>query len=577
MSQKIKVFIVGIIVFVVMGIVGFFFIKDMLKPNEETMDLTDYYSEQIGSTLGDEQAVLILQSEVQSTPLLFRDGEAYLDYNMVAELFNERFYWDSNEKILLYTLPDGTVEVLPDQTSYKYKDEVIEFEKTILFNEGDDVKIAASFVEKYSYIEVECFENPNRVIIKNDWEELVATVNEDTQLRTLGSNKGKVLRELKKGDELIYIMKDNTDVSKGYVRAITQDGILGYVKEKHMSNSEYRDEKPEDNSQVEYTHVLKDYEINLTWNMVTNQTANQMVGQLLDSAPGVNTISPTWFSIADTDGGINTSLASHDYVKTVHDRGVEVWALIDDFTPDVSIKEILTHTTSRRNLTNNIMSAIKEYKLDGINIDFEYIKESFAKDYIQFIRELSVECRKEQVVLSIDSYVPIYSQFYNRAEQANVADYVIIMAYDEHDSNSTKSGSVASISWIKSAIDDTLEQISDPKQLVIAIPFYDRLWEEEYNADGSTTLISHKDLTMKESKNVLAENEATIKWDDETKQHYAEYKKGTHIFKMWLEDEKSVEEKVKLINQAEIGGIASWRLGQETSDVWPVINKYINK
>ena len=246
-------------------------------------------------------------------------------------------------------------------------------------------------------------------------------------------------------------------------------------------------------------------------------------------------------------------------------------------TPDVSIKDILTHTTSRRSLTKNLMELVKEYNLDGINIDFEYIKESFAKDYIQFIREISVECRKEQVVLSVDSYVPIYSKFYNRTVQGQVADYVIIMAYDEHDSNSMTSGSVASISWTQAAIDQTKEQVEDSKKIIIGIPFYDRLWEEEGGSDGNTVLLSHKDLTMKESINVISDNGASVKWDEQTKQNYVEYTKGTHVFKMWLEDARSIEEKVKLISQAGVGGIASWRLGQETSDVWPVINNYINK
>lgn len=577
MSQKIKVFIVGFIVITIAAVAGFFMVKNMFKPNTEVMELDEYYKSQTGAQLSDSTAVLILENEIQSTLLTYEDGEVYIDLDMVTELFNEGFYWDYNEKVLLYTLPDETIEVYPGKTQYLIGDKENEFEHIIVKNEGDSVKLALSFVEQYSDIKSEFYENPNRVVLNYKWDEdkLVATVEKDTQLRYSGSSKGEILKELKKGDELNYIMSDNTDVSKGYVRVATKDGVLGYVKSGDMSDTRYVTVESEFEKPV-YTSIHKDYDINLTWNMVTNQDANAMMPDLLKNAPGVNTISPTWFAISDTDGSIS-SIASHDYVDKAHEMGVEVWAAVNDFTPDVSIKDILTHTTSRRSLTKNLMELVKEYNLDGINIDFEYIKESFAKDYIQFIREISVECRKEQVVLSVDSYVPVYSKFYNRTVQGQVADYVIIMAYDEHDSNSMTSGSVASISWTQAAIDQTKEQVEDSKKIIIGIPFYDRLWEEEGGSDGNTVLLSHKDLTMKESINVISDNGASVKWDEQTKQNYVEYTKGTHVFKMWLEDAKSIEEKVKLISQAGVGGIASWRLGQETSDVWPVINNYINK
>lgn len=577
MSQKIKVFIIGLFVLIIAAAAGCWFIMDMFKANDEVLGLEEYYSQTMGMELKEDEAVLILQDKIQSEPVTYKDGEIYLNLDMVKELFNERFYWDYNENIFLYTLPGETIEIHPDETSYKVGGETVECNHAIVYCENEDVKILLSFVETYSDIDSVFYANPNRVVIRYIWgeDELVSDVKKDTQLRYEGSSKGMILKELSVGDEVTYIMEDNTDVSKGYVRVMTADGVIGYVKQSDMNESFYENIQSDFEEPV-YENISKDYEINLTWNMVTNQTANEMMPDLLDAAQGVNTISPTWFEISDTEGNI-ASLADHDYVKAAHDRNVEVWALVDDFTPDVSVKEILTHTTARRNLVNNLISKAKEYDLDGLNIDFEYIKESFADDYIQFLRELSVECRKEKIVLSVDSYVPLYSQFYNRAEQGRIADYVIIMAYDEHDSNSAQSGSVSSISWVQMAIDQTLEQVEDKSKVIIGIPFYDRLWEEGTGSDGSTVLVSHRDLTMKESQSIISENSAFVSWDEETKQNYVEYTSGGHVFKMWVEDAKSIEEKMKVISEAEVGGIASWRLGQETNDIWSVINSYINK
>lgn len=567
MNQKVKVAIFGAIIFIVLGVAAVLMVMNVLKPSSEVMDLASYYG-----NVSSDNAVLILEDSIQDERVVYRDGEVYLKYDMVCSELNKRFYWDANEKILIYTLPEDIIEVKPDSKSYSVNGKEEEFGKKILVETEGYIWVALSFVEKYSNIKSKVFSDPHRVVITNKWDEdiLTATVKQDTQLRYEGSSKGSVLKEMSVGDKVRFIMEDNTSLSKGYVKVMSEDGIIGYIKDTHLNESAY-EKQVSDFKEPEYTSVKREYPINLTWNMVSNETANSMVGELLDNSSGVNTISPTWFSLADTEGNIN-SLASHTYVQEVHNRGIEVWALIDDFTTDVNVKDVLTRTTSRRNLINNLMEKVKEYEIDGINVDFESIKSDFAVDYIQFIRELSIQCRKENIVLSVDSYVPMpYSKFYNRTEQGIVADYVIIMAYDEYYAGSATSGSVASISWVETAVNATMEQVEDKSKIVIAIPFYSRLWEEQMNSDGSTTVISSKAIVMTEINSLLAENGAVSSWDDETKQEYAEYTKNGHLYKIWVENERSLEAKLNVIKQAKLGGVASWRLGFEPKTVWPLI------
>lgn len=573
MNQKIKVYIVGTIVIAIVIAIGAFSIKGMFKANDEVMSLDEYYKGVVGKEISNDKAVFIMDNEIKEEVLDIVEGEVYIDYEL-AYSFNQRFYWDELEKIFVFTMPNDMIEVKPNETSYKFNDEIKESDRPIVIESGDNIKVLLSFVDENSEIISKVYTNPNRVVITSVWDEkLVADVKEDTQLRVGGSSKDKILTELKKGQKLTYIMEDNVEIQKGYIRVATEDGIVGFVKQSCMEESNYVTDE-NDYQEPTYTSVVRDHKINLTWNMVTNMDGNYMMEDLLDSTQGgVNVICPTWFSIADEEGGI-TSLASKDYVDRAHAKGIEVWGLIDDFTPDVKIKEILSHTSSRRQLIANIVDAIDEYDMDGINIDFEYVREGFAKSYIQFIRELSIECRERQKVLSIDSGMPMYSKYYDRKEQGIVADYVVIMAYDEYSTVSKVSGSVASISWTKEAIKETKELVADEK-ILIGIPFYDRLFEEDSAVDMDEPVVAHKDLTMRSTVDLIEEKGVTPKWDDEAKQNYIEYNEGGHVFKLWIEDAKSIEEKMKVIEQAGVAGVASWRLGQETSDVWPVINSYI--
>ena len=293
---------------------------------------------------------------------------------------------------------------------------------------------------------------------------------------------------------------------------------------------------------------------------------------LLANTKAINTISPTWFALSDNEGNF-TSLADKSYVDFMHQRGIEVWALIDNFTgrigeEAVNTKEVLSSTTKRTNLIQNLMGQVLANGIDGINVDFEQVPREAGADYIQFLRELSVACRLNQIVLSVDNYVPTeYTAYYNRKEQGIIADYIIIMGYDEHYSGS-EIGSIASINYVEGGIKDTLNEV--PKEKVInAIPFYTGIWATE---SGTTTLDK---VSMSYAEKFMTEKGGTADWDEVTCQNFTTFQSENTTYQIWLEDEASIQTKLNVMKNYDIAGVAGWRLGLEKPEIWDLVANYL--
>ena len=256
--------------------------------------------------------------------------------------------------------------------------------------------------------------------------------------------------------------------------------------------------------------------------------------------------------------------------------------------PDTT--EVLTYTSRRENLINNLISAAIQYNLDGINVDFESLDPAVGDSYIQFIRELSLKCANNGIVLSVDNYPPTaYTAFYNRAEQAVFADYVILMGYDEHYVGSEEAGSVASIGFVRQGVADTLQDVP-ADQLILGMPFYTRVWSETpvsedgaaisdtENTSDSYTLfeLDCYSASMNETQNLISANGAIPVWSDTDGQYYVEYINGGVTYKIWVEDSASLEEKLKVLQENQLAGGAFWKLTLEDPTVWDTIIKYIN-
>lgn len=567
MNHRRKQLIIGtILVLIIMTVSIVAVLIKVFMPSKNVMDLNQYYKAE------EDEVVLILQNRLHESRGLLIGQQTYIDFDTIVKEFNHRFYWDGKENLLVYTTPTEVIKVDAGSTDYYINKSKNTLNYPIVKVEGDKVYVALEFVKLYSDIQYEQYDNPQRIIIDYQWGEyLYANVKKDTQLRYEPSIKSDILVQLKEGQKVeIYQTEDS--VVEGFSKVITEDGVIGYVKTKYIKNSYY--EVIESNYKApDYTSIHKDYKINLVWHQVTNQTANNNLLYMLEGTKGVNTISPTWFSVISEDGELS-SLASERYVERAHSLELEVWGLVDDFNRDVDMYKVLSTTSSREKLINNLIAYAIQYNLDGLNIDFENISLDTGVHYIEFIRELSVKCRNNGIVLSVDNYVPMeYSAYYNRREQGAVVDYVITMAYDETHGGSKTSGSVASYGFVKSGVENTLKEVPKEK-VIIGIPFYTRLWKED-TQEGEVK-VSSEAYGMGEAKNVLERNGVEITWDEETKQNYGEFNENGATFKMWLEDEVSLEEKLKVIHENNVAGVAAWKLGLEADYVWNLIMKYMN-
>lgn len=566
LKKMIPFFVVTGLIFVIL--VGALAVKIIKKytPSKERVDLESFY----GIT-NDNEAVLFYNDDMTSDLVRVIDGKIYMDIDEVTSNLNQRLYWDNFESILIYTTDSDVIKTYAGTKEYTVSKQKYETDYEIVKIEGQSVYVALDYVKMYTKLDYEYYENPNRLFLYTTDRELsIANAKKDTVIRQKGGIKSPIIADVKK-DEKIIILSEMEDFS----RVKTESGYIGYIMNRHMDYSKDSETKNIEFTEVVYNGIKKDYDINLVFHQVTNMEANAKIWNLMEITSGVNTICPTWFQVSDTDGNIK-SLADYSYVQTAHSKGYEVWGLVSNLEIKVDMYELLAHTTSRENLENQLISKALANDLDGINIDFESLDSSCATSYIQFIREMAIKCHNNGLVLSIDNYVPTEStMFYNRKEQGIVADYIIIMGYDEHWGGSSESGSVASIGFVEEGIKNTLNEV--PKEKVInAIPFYTRLWFESTDANGSVNVTS-KTYGMVAASDLINSKSNLVEWNEECGQYYGAYvdEEGT-ICKMWLEDTRSIEEKMKLIEQYEIAGVASWKLGLEDKNVWEVINRYIN-
>jgi spore germination protein YaaH len=553
-------------------------------PSKDMQDLTEYYG--LSST---DDVAIILNNEVLSVYAKLIDGNVYLDYDTVHDLINSRFYWDSNENKLLYTTASSLISADAESSTYLVNKDSHSLGHTVVKATANTAYITVDFVKEYSDFSYEIFEDPSRIVITNEWGNIVtASAKKNGEVRYQGGIKSPILESIAKGVELTVLDPDDT-----WTKVATADGVIGYIRSNNLSSTTTKT-LTSDYVEETFTHITKDFKINLGWHQVTNTSANNNLSSVLQNTKGINVISPTWFYLKDETGGIG-SLASSDYVNYCHQNGIEVWALVSNFgakdqgldNPDLT--EILTYSSRRENLINNLISAAIQYNLDGLNIDFESIDPASGDGFIQFIRELSLKCANNGIVLSVDNYSPTaYTSFYNRAEQALFSDYVIVMAYDEHYSGSDEAGSVASIGFVTDAVVNTLKDVP-ADQLVLGMPFYARVWQEtpvsmpdsdddsEQTADTITEYeLSSYSTSMREIQNLISANAAEAVWSADDGQYYVEYENGGSTYKIWVEDAASLEEKLKVYQQYQLAGGAFWKLGLETSSVWDTIIKYIN-
>ena len=568
------------------------------ETSKEYVNLNDYmmlhYTDDDGNEVtaisadGNEMAAVVCDNEYVNKYAFEKDGDTYMDISGVKKYIDDRFYYDSTENTVMYTnattiytSPVGSNEVTGDTK------ENLDFTSSVM--DGEICYVNLKYISKYIDFDYEYAkangDKPAIVVVNTkSREDKNGTVKKNTQIRADADYMADIVSDVKADTKLTILDKGDE-----WDKVATDDGVIGYILNKRVKVGKTTKVSYK-NDYDTYTHNVLDKKISLAWHQVMYSSSNSGLSDMIKNAKGLNVISPTWFSVSDSKGEVS-SIGSADYVKKAHSAGLDVWGLVSDFETDGNgdyyIKTVVNNTKARQKMVSNIMKYASLYDLDGINVDFEYINVSEGAGYLQFLRELSIECRKKGIVLSIDNYQPsAWTEFYDRNQQGRLADYVVVMNYDEHTASSNEAGSVSSLTFTEEGLKNTIDEVGDASRVINGMPFYTRIWTEtpEDESDGNGKLIedaangnyvlSTKAVSMDAAKEAYTEAGTTPIYNEETGQNYVVYEKGSSTYMIWLEDETSIKARLDLMNKYEIAGAGYWKLGLESDDIWNTISQY---
>lgn len=557
-KKKAAPVLVVLILIVLVGAAGVgSFLINRYKPGTEYMAGNEYFN------LTDENSVALIQNgELLEEQAVLIGGEPYAAYTYVESQLNSCFYWDEETKGILLTTSGGVQTLLPGDAAVA---KTPGGQPAVQQESDGTVYISLDVVKEYTDLDYAYYSDPNRVVIRNEWDGVEqATVQSDTaQVRQKGGIKSLILADVQKGDTLLYL--ENLD---NWCKVMTADGYTGYIQTEDISEPEAIEARTA--KKDSYERITRDHKINLVWHQSTSTESNDAMAEMTAEMTGVNVISPTWFSVTDETGTIS-SLASADYVKLAHEAGREVWGLIDNFNEAFDETTDLAYASVRSRIIEQLLAEAASCGMDGINVDFENLKEAGIPHYLQFLRELTSAAHTQNLVVSVDTPVPqAYTMYYQRGEQARFVDYMIVMAYDEHFAGSEEAGSVSSLPFVQQAVEE-MTRVMPADQVICGIPFYTRVWTEKFGQSAITSEV----LGMDGAKNYAKENQMTETWDASLGQNVATVETSDARYTIWMEDEQSMEEKLKVIQSADLAGVAEWKLGFECADVWSLISKYI--
>lgn len=557
-KKKAAPVLVVLILIVLVGAAGIVsFLINRYKPGTEYMAGNEYFN------LTDENSVALIQNgELLEEQAVLIGGEPYAAYTYVESQLNSCFYWDEETKGILLTTSGGVQTLLPGDAAVA---KTPGGQPAVQQESDGTVYISLDVVKEYTDLDYAYYNDPNRVVIRNEWDGVEqATVQSDTaQVRQKGGIKSLILADVQKGDTLLYL--ENLD---NWCKVMTADGYTGYIQTEDISEPEAIEARTA--KKDSYERITRDHKINLVWHQSTSTESNDAMAEMTAEMTGVNVISPTWFSVTDETGTIS-SLASADYVKLAHEAGREVWGLIDNFNEAFDETTDLAYASVRSRIIEQLLAEAASCGMDGINVDFENLKEAGIPHYLQFLRELTSAAHAQNLVVSVDTPVPqAYTMYYQRGEQARFVDYMIVMAYDEHFAGSEEAGSVSSLPFVQQAVEE-MTRVMPADQVICGIPFYTRVWTEKFGQSAITSEV----LGMDGAKNYAKENQMTETWDASLGQNVATVETSDARYTIWMEDEQSMEEKLKVIQSADLAGVAEWKLGFECADVWSLISEYI--
>ncbi|MCR5399436.1 MAG: chitinase [Lachnospiraceae bacterium] len=579
MKKIIPAIIAIALIIIILAVAGGSTLFSKFSYSNEHRDLKDYYN-----LTAENEVAIVLQDEILDIKGRLAEGQVYLSYKDICSLLTDRFYVDENDGLLIYAMADGLrINRIGEKgyypsasvsftgaggdgvPVYEIDGEFTDTTYPVTLEKDGQLYIALEYVKDFADFSYELFTGPNRIQLRTEWgSKKVVTVKKDSAVRYQGGVKSDILREVKDGEELTVL-----EELEEWDKVKTSDALIGYIEKKHVSGIKDESEQAVTTRIAdEYTRIQKNYKINMAWHAIYATSGNDTFDDAVNGTGTMSIIAPTWFSISSNDGTYR-SFASASYVNKAHERNMEVWAVLDNFNAgEISTYEVMSYLGKRQILIKNLMSEITDYGIDGINLDFELVPSEAVPHYVEFIRELSIECRRAGIVLSVDNYPPQGGNDYNLKEQGICADYVVIMSYDEHWGSGGVAGSVASIGFVEQAIQMVLSDVSADK-IINGIPFYTRVWKSK---GGDVT---SEALGMGQAKDFIAKYDVSTVWDEETCQNYGEKEMNGTLYQIWLEDEESIGTKLNIMKKYGVAGVAEWQLGMEDKAIWSTIDTFV--
>lgn len=500
--------------------------------------------------------------------VIVENGVVYVSTKDIANFFDDHIFYDNKYDQIITTSETKVATLKLNENKAKVNGSTVDLVASAK-KIGEQFYLPFSEISESVYnVETTYIKDTNTVVLVSlDRELTYANSGKKNSVKSNPTMFSKTVDKIEKGDNVTVIPSKNGD-ENGWTKVTTENGKIGYVKTTTLANTKKIRDNLEMGKQIQGN-------VSLVWEYFSKYAKAPQRTEKID---GVNVVAPTFFSLSDSKKGAivaNVGQAGQNYINWAHSNGYRVWPWVANEATNKADKdltsEILNDYKLREKLISSIVSAVEMYNLDGINLDFENMYESDKDAYSRLVIELAPRLKELGKVLSVDVTAPDgspdWSLCFNRNVIGDVADYVIFMAYDQHNQSSTEAGTVAGCDWVEANINKFLGQEGvKPEKIILAMPFYTRVWNV---TDGG---LSSSAVDMK-SQSTLIPGDAKITWDDSLKQNLAEYEKNGRTYKVWMEDAKSLKCKLDLVKKYSLAGGAFWRKDQETSDVWKVINE----
>mgnify|MGYP000193925544 FL=1 len=496
--------------------------------------------------------------------IFIQDDEIYISKQDLGNFFDKYIYEDTQNNQIITTYDTKIAAISLDENKISING-VSKKTYAQTIKKDDAIYLPIKELEDVYGIEISYIENSKVITIDStSKEQKKAIVTKNLPVKSTKKFIAKTVDKIKKGSYVVVISEDN-----GYTKIRTENGKLGYIKSKYLANEVTVRENMEETKQIEG-------KVNLVWDYYsTVAKAPDRTGTTID---GINVVSPAFFHL-NKNGELeeNVGETGKKYIEWAHNNGYKVWPMVQNSEAgSINVtSNIMNDYNKRQELISQIIIYCVKYKLDGVNIDFENMKQEDKNMYSRFIIELEPRLKEIGMTLSVDVTAPdgseTWSMCFDRNVIGDVADYIVFMAYDEYGASSNKAGTTAGYDWVELGIKKFIEteEIKEEK-IILAIPLYTRVWTE----DSSGKITSKNTVSMKNTYSVIP-NGVEKQWNDSLKQYYVEYKDGNNTKKIWIEDETSLKEKISLIKKYKLGGVASWQKGMETDNFWGFLKNEI--